>query len=223
MSLTTTTIKRQFEFISLSESNFGNILQAGFVPGEYIHFKVDINNKTNYDLDNIRVKVVQKVQIKADGKMRSYRHSLGFMALHKKVLRQQNELWNTAYHIPPVCPTMLGQSRLLQIEYFFILFIDFDSSFSFAKEMSIPITIGTVPLHEENFLVRGDKATSTDLTGPGIPDETFEPVKNEHYKPPTYSNSDKGKALQTDLDTYKPKYPYFKEFKKKDAMDDPTE
>jgi hypothetical protein len=184
---------------------------------------VDISNKSTYELDNIGVKVVQRAQIRAGGKSRSYRHSLGLMSLHKKVQPNSNEICDTAYHIPPVCPTMTGQSRILEIEYFFILFIDFDSAFSFAKEMSIPIAIGTIPLHEEKFVVRGGKATSTGISKTGVPDETYESVKHEHDKPPTYTYSDKGEAVQTDVETYRSCYPYFKDFKKKDAMDEPTQ
>jgi hypothetical protein len=112
------------------------------VPGEYIHFKVDILNGTTSELENIRVKVMQKVHIIADGKSRTYRHSLGFMAMHKKIHPNSEEVWDSAYHIPAVCPTLDEISHILEIKYYFILLIDLHTAATYAKEMSIPITIG---------------------------------------------------------------------------------
>jgi hypothetical protein len=78
-----------------------------------------------------------------------------------------------------------------------------------------------VPLHEDKFVVRSGKV-ETNGSKHVVPEQTFNQVEHEHEIPPVYCYAEKGEALVVDSATYKPVYPYFKDFKRKTNVEEPT-
>jgi hypothetical protein len=135
---------------------------------------------------------------------------MGFMALHKGVEAFTKQDWNGSYRVPATAPT-LADCRILKISYFFHLVIDASGTVSHANDLSMPITVGTIPLQKVS--VSGSKQKSVAVELPNESEYTFEVDNTEYDDPlPPYTYETAGEAMQSDLDYYKPFYVFYKDF-----------
>jgi hypothetical protein len=203
--------------IGFKESNIFKLFRhlGVFVPGERIFFNVTIKNKTKHELSNIRVCLVQETKVNAQRKQRKYKKSMAFMSLSKSVASLSEENWSASFRIPATCPTLTGLSRILKINYFFKLGVDSSETESTKNELSIPITIGSIPLQEQSVTHSSKKSNSSKNQEVMY---TFETDNTENDDPlPPYEYEKSGEAMQSDLHRYIPYYLFYKDFSNLDS------
>jgi hypothetical protein len=153
-----------FPFFSYPVSINFLINKCAFVPGERIRFQVEINNSSKRQLKNIRVYLNQQIDVFTESKSNVYKKKLGYVPLPKGVIAALSvEKWNSSYRIPAICPTLTDCSRILKISYFLNLFMQASGSLFSENELSIPITIGTIPLIQDDEAAPGFSNSSPEV------------------------------------------------------------
>lgn len=179
-----------------------SILVAGFVPGEPICFDLVVDNKSNRDIKPPLASLVQVVRLQATTKSKTTHRKVATLELPNRIQERMCEKFdNMKLVVPPVCSSSFGTSRIIDISYYFDL--NFDASGpSISTDLNIPVVIGTVPL------LRSDQDHPQSSSHAIL---TFEAsiFDANQFKQELI---DKGEIMQSDTDTYKPFYPYYKNF-----------
>lgn len=174
-------------------------LKTGFVPGEIIVSNVNIDNRSNREVKKITLKLVQELNFTGSSrelivkttKVRKCFRNIVEMNFTQIVppKTNQNLEGNTRIIIPSIAASSNGISKIIVINY--LLVFTFKCSGSLSKDISIPITIGTIPF-ETTYIPSYEECFNE------ITPEIAEPVK--------------GEIIESDLSTFKPLYPYYKDF-----------
>ncbi len=151
------------------------------MPGESICFDAKIDNKSDSKLSDVSVKLVQEIRLLAKEKPKSEKNECKPLFISKRVEPNTIERWKDTYPIPePIDQSLKGLCRIVEVNYFFVLRIKI-GLLSMSKELSMPITIGTISI---------DPSSSSPL-----PDEEFiqndlinleEGIEFEDEPPPSY-------------------------------------
>lgn len=182
-----------------------NILKSGFVPGESILFNAEIDNRSNRELDSIKVKLVQDLKFHATTKSRTSQRNVAEVVYSNVIRPCSIESWNKGtLVIPPVCPSSNGACKIIEISYS-VVFV-FGASNSIDSNLAIPIYIGTIPLRQlENT---SNNTSSAYPSAPSYQECMFGANPNQEFD----SGFQKGELIESDLSTFKPFYPYYKDY-----------
>ena len=173
---------------------------AGFVPGEQICFDLVVDNKSNRDIKAPTASLVQVVRLQATTKSKTTHRKVTTLELPKRIEERTCENFdNMKLLVPPVCSSSFGTSRIIDISYYFDL--NFDAAGpSVSTDLNVPIVIGTVPLASDD---NNRQSTYSNLTYEASIFDANQ-FKQELI--------DKGEIMQSDADTYRPFYPYYKNY-----------
>jgi hypothetical protein len=127
-----------------------SIFKTGFVSGEPLSFKAVIDNKSSYTMSQVSFQLIQKVYCVTRSKSRLFSRVVVELPYSNKVNKSKYEEWNGSIIIPPVCPSSKQISRIMDISYSVVLYIN-PSGPHTSFTAVIPIIIGTVPLAQENY------------------------------------------------------------------------
>ncbi|XP_023343516.1 arrestin domain-containing protein 1 isoform X2 [Eurytemora carolleeae] len=122
--------------------------RSGYVPGESIIFTAEVDNQSSKEMTNSTVQLVEKVTFKAGGHTRSTSRIIAEQQ-RGRIGPGDSDLWNkVAMYVPGLPPSNLGGScNIIQLQYILQLVVH-PSGVGFALTVSLPITIGTIPLQE---------------------------------------------------------------------------
>jgi hypothetical protein len=185
------------------------------VPGERVNFRIMIDNKSSRDINEMSVKVLQRIKIHGSNfaygtASKEINRVVAELNFDKKISPSSIEEINSFIKLPPVCSTSNGLCKLIGISYS----VDFNFEAlggSVSKDLTIPITIGTQPL------------TTSESNGEPKPEDSL--LDSVQYKTitqliyqacPFGPNSCilpkyKGDIIQSDASSYRPFYPYYQD------------
>ncbi len=127
-------------------------LKGGYVPGEQINFKVEIDNQSGEVLEHISVKLKQKAFLRASSSLvfknqHTDKFTYELLKCPIKVKPYRSAAWEDTFTIPLDCPpTMTNMTDLIDMEYYFLLQLHKFSNPD--SDLFIPIVIGMVPFRE---------------------------------------------------------------------------
>lgn len=180
--------------------------KCGFVPGETVRFTAKINNTCNRNVIRTRVKLVQDLRFVGSSreliaKMYKTRHEhrdVAKLIIDKEILGNTSEeiFSNQPLIVPSSCPTLKGVSKIIEVNY--LLVFTFGVRGSIDKDLAIPITIGTVPLINND-----QEYASSYFPTPSYEQSVFGSEKiNEDEK-------SKGDVYESNETNYVPLYPNY--------------
>jgi hypothetical protein len=167
------------------------------VPGESVNFNLDINNRSSREIKKVVIGLIQEIYFRADGHVKGYSNSFANMTLPIVIKPSSNYESAVPIAIPPICSSMLpgGMCKLIEIQYFARIEIK-TTGISTTKYLRIPIVIGNLPFQ-----------SSQDL--PFRP-YTFETCTiSKEAASDGIKSGEKGELLGSNLNTYKPVYPFY--------------
>lgn len=189
-----------------------NVLKCGFVPGESLIYNISIDNKSNRDVIETTIKLVQEIKLTGSSreiivkttKVKTCYRDVVNVNLLQIIAAKTNVTLNNNYSIivPPVSATSTNTCKIIEIRYYVVF--TFGCRGSANKDMSIPITIGTIPLSNPS-----EKKPSLDNSSNNLP--SYEECVYGAIKP-EIAESIKGEMFDSDASTFKPLYPYYKDF-----------
>jgi hypothetical protein len=196
-------------------------IKTGYVCGEPITCGVFIDNKSKTDIASGVIKLEQRIKFSiVPFSSTASNKIVASVPFPKRVSARSSETWsNLSFVIPAVCPSSNVFCRNIQIEYALILSFSFDILFSTSKdrELTIPITIGTVPICQVQssevlpsaplpVIFHSDYASYDDSDAP----PSYSDVAGNFTTEATpNSNKENEEILQSDLNTFKPLYPCY--------------
>lgn len=175
--------------------------KGGFVPGEPIIFNAYIDNRSDRELKKLRVRLKQHLKFHASGKTKSSLRWVTEIQNTHKVRPHSIENWlGGQLRIPSVCPSSNDTCRIIEISYS-VIFI-YGASNSIDSNVTIPITVGTIPLIQEN------ETTLSIPLAPSYEECMFGVNPNKELN----NNIEKGEVIESDTDSFKPFYPVFRDY-----------
>ena len=168
-----------------------SINRTGFVPGESIVFDVNIDNKSSSkEVSDLKVSLIQKVifYAKADTK-KSYR-CVATTIYPRNIAPKSNEKWSSHLIIPPVSSSTNGKCRIIDVYYVMLCSFETNGLGSKQTTLIIPITIGTKPFLDPT---KANVAMRYELC---------------HFDPIKFVEDIKGGLIESDINTFRPYYPY---------------
>ena len=180
------------------------------MPGEIIVCNARIENASNRDITRMTLKLVQEAIFTGYKKTLISQPYLNENRCCRDVVSQKIEkvvssksnqqvLQDQMIVIPPICASSIGMSKIIEINYFLVF--SFGAFGSDDQIMSIPLKIGTIPLmnsQSENIARNYLPTYEQSLLENAQTTEPIEPINGEIY--------------DTDEKTFKPIYPYFKDY-----------
>ena len=141
---------------------------SGFVAGQSVPVKININNESSVDVEEIKVSLKKYVHYSSDSPRRNVRERLEQVADVRSVgVSGKNKgSMSAQLIIPPVAPTNIGTCNVVQVSYE-IHVLARVSGFHRCPLLRIPITIGTVPLQSLYPALSQFNATSWNPMHPG--------------------------------------------------------
>jgi hypothetical protein len=123
-----------------------SISKSGFVPGETIFFRVDIDNQSSKEILETYVNLVQTLKLNAQNQTKIVKRVVCTARYLDMIKPRSIEAWDSScLVIPPLCSTLNGLTPLIQINYSLVLYVNL-SGLSCTKSLTLPIVIGTVPI-----------------------------------------------------------------------------
>lgn len=177
-----------------------SVNRSGYVPGESIVFDVNLINKSSSrEVNDLTVTLVQKIKyhVKRDAK-KCFRR-VAMLACPKSIGPKTTEKWSSHLIVPPICSSTNGKCRIIDVHYAIQCSFETDGFGSKLTLLSIPLTIGTKPF------VDTKKAGTPINTAPGMRYEVC------HLEPTIFREDIKGYIVESDLNEFKPYYPYKQE------------
>ena len=180
-------------------------MKGGFVPGEAIIFNAHIDNKSDRELSNLRVKLIQNLRFQASGRFKSTQRNVAEIVYNKTIRPNSIETWNRGHLvIPPVCPSSNGACKIIDICYS-VVFV-FGASTSIDSDLNIPIYIGTIPLRQDEN--NSNNPSVIMPSAPSYQECMFGVNPNKQFD----NNIEKGEVIESDQGQFKPFYPYYKDY-----------
>lgn len=184
-------------------ANF-SILKGGYVPGEAIVFNVAIDNKSNREVKEMTVNLIQVIKFHATRKSRTCTRNVASIQFPKRIAERSMEKWdNSVLVIPPVCSSSNMTCRIIEVSY--MVTFNFDASgVAVSTDITIPIVIGTIPMAIQANQMQPQLPFTyeADMFGPNT---VQMPSEND-------AGADKGEMYESDANTFKPFYPYYKDY-----------
>jgi hypothetical protein len=186
-----------------------SVPKQGFVPGEAIRFRVEFNNASSRDIPKMEVSLVQNLMFHAQCHSKRDNRKVAGVLYPGQINANSTQLWdNGVIVIPPVCSSSNGICRIIQINYSLVLHFSVSGP-SIGTSCLIPCVIGTIPLTNNGDLQQQSQSAA-DSQGFSYAPSAFEPTPG--ITNGGYEAADKGEMIQSDAATFKPMYPYYKDF-----------
>lgn len=191
-----------------------SVKKGCFVPGEAIVCSARIENSCNRDIIRSSVSLVQELFFTGSSrelivkttKRKKCNRNIVTIQLNRIISGNSNEqlLQDQMILIPPVCASSTGLSKIIEINYWLVF--TFGVFGSLDRDVWLPLKIGTIPL-----MMDSQRANTNDNNN--LPTYEECQLENETLKESKESkDSMKGDMFETDEKTFKPIYPYFKDF-----------
>lgn len=170
-----------------------SVNRCGFMPGESIVFDVNMVNKSSSrEITDLSVTLVQKIKYHVKRDFKKCFRRVAMVAYPKTIAPKTDEKWSSHLVIPPVCSSTNGKCRIIDVHYAVQCSFETDGFGSKPTCLSIPLTIGT------KSLMADAKSTT-----PGA--SRYEVC---HFEPTKFHEDIKGELVESDLNEFKPYYPY---------------
>ena len=172
------------------------ISKTGFVSGETLSFKAILDNKSSNSMKFVSFQIIQQILCITRYKSRMFERLVCELPYPNKINERTCEEWSNSVVIPPVCPSSNGLSKVMNISYSAVLYVN-PSGAHLGFYALIPIVIGTIPLTQDNY-------------------ENYQPLSFETSRFVAEKNSEldekqKGEVTNMNAD-FLPSYPYYKDF-----------
>jgi hypothetical protein len=123
-----------------------SIFKGGYVSGEGLAFNAIIENRSSRAIKSLSFKIMQDVNLHASAKSRTISRVVAQIFYPKIIEKNSCEEWsNTVLTIPSVCASLSNTCRIIDVYYYALLSVCPEGP-SLSFDLSIPITIGTIPL-----------------------------------------------------------------------------
>lgn len=157
---------------------------------------------------------MQKIKFNATTKTRLAQEIVASANVPKKVGAKTSDTWTRfSIAIPPVCSSSEGECSIIQIKYYIVFSFDAPGA-PLSSELSIPITIGTIPLRSDNdaslSIEHHDSSSSLDFL-PSYEESVFGLYRNQELNQDENATGN-AEIVESDQNTFVPMYPIFKEF-----------
>lgn len=176
--------------------------KTGYVPGEFIRFQAALHNQSHKPIKICAVKLIQQMRFHATTKTRSEVRDVALVYCPQPINAGEFYDWSGSLQIPPICSTLnhlTSVCRNIEIEYSLSLYFDV-TTFSFSTNIQVPIVVGTVPMQSEDRV-------QNDVALPSYESCMYGACES---RMPSEETGRKGEILNSDENTFKPIYPYFK-------------
>jgi len=122
--------------------------RTGYVPGELIGFSAEVDNQANKEMTGSFLNLVEVVTYKTARKNKTERRVVAEIR-RGRIAPGESDLWEgVLMRVPALPPTNLaGTCNIIDVQYKLDFHVD-PSGPSFDLVVSLPITIGTIPLME---------------------------------------------------------------------------
>ena len=166
------------------------IPRYGYTPGEILSISAEIENLSNKKMNCTKARLFQDVVFRATNGTKSSTRILQEVR-RGPIKTGETDVWNgQPLSIPAVPPSGLGGCRIIDVSYRLEFLVD-PSGIGFNLVVSIPITIGTIPLRsyfQQIAAARPSYPPSSSTMGhSGHQGETkWEPFSDEAAAPPQY-------------------------------------
>ena len=189
---------------------------------------MSVYNNSRYVLKPTKVALIQQIDFHGDGFThhikKERREVTTAQYTSQQEARSVQEWDDIRLLIPPVCSSTTefnSYSNLIKISYGVVLFIEAEDFFHYAKEIFIPIVIGTRPLIDHSQpITQSAYVGFSDLSECATPGATSPPpysyqascfaTDTSEDLPPDYDEAvGNGELLQSNSSTFRPFYPYF--------------
>jgi hypothetical protein len=166
------------------------------VPGELVLVNVEVQNKSNKDVTSLTASLKRVLRFHAKNRTKNEYDYFSKTMFAKVIPANSADVWNVAIPIPPVCTSsdMAGMCKIIEIEYFVSVDIK-ASGMLFQRNMSIPITIGSIP-----FISQGVPASNYIFQACAL----HQGVTNGFTH-----HGVEGESLQSNINSYQPVYPFY--------------
>ncbi|KAL4219577.1 hypothetical protein ACF0H5_022151 [Mactra antiquata] len=207
--------------------------KKGYVPGESIAIYGEVTDNANVGINCVFVILIRTTTYIAGSLRRSFDVCVGGLK-HSDIETGGSDIWNgDKLHIPPVPPSFLPGCNIIDIQYFVKIEVNLPVVFT-NIHLSIPVIIGTVPLHstvQQSLALREQDhqhghppvthqpqaITSSPLT-PTAPWTSRDATSSNEMPLPTYEECMFGKVDTTDESEqytagnlkFAPSYTYYK-------------
>ncbi|KAL4228949.1 hypothetical protein ACF0H5_011989 [Mactra antiquata] len=119
--------------------------RTGYVPGEAVSFRAEINNQSTREMSCSKAQLNMVVSYHAQSKTRDVTNILNELR-HGKIEGGGTDQWsNERLHIPAVPPSYLLGCNIIDIKYFLNIVVD-PSGIGFALNVPVEVVIGSIPL-----------------------------------------------------------------------------
>ena len=195
------------------------VLKSGYVSGETLFFKVNIDNRSSREILELSVSLTQHVKFRAQSQRKTVKRSVCSVRFLNKIPANCVRTWDSScLVIPPLCSTLnnLHACSLIQVSYFVVLNFDL-SGLATVKTLSLPIVIGTTPLRTR--MEKIEEEVNSEIT---FESEEMEQNYNEKSVPRKESimtleqeeyDRINGEYIESEYGNsrmFKPLYPYYK-------------
>jgi len=179
-----------------------NVSRIGYVSGEVINFQAEVDNQSDRQMDGSYLDLVEVVTFTAVGKTKTDQRVVSNIR-RGPIGPGEQDMWEDGQmRVPALPPTELGRGCfIISVQYFLEFHVD-PSGMSFDLVVTIPITIGTLPLVESipylappasDFMAPNQQQYSGAQTGwnstwqPSAPPTEFSSYPS--LPPPTFAES----------------------------------
>lgn len=176
------------------------VKKGAYVPGETIICDLRIHNRTGRDVKSPKLAFAQEVRFNTPSKSETTYIDLVPINLNKDIKKNTYEEFpNIQIRVPPTCPTYMGASRIMEVNY--VIKAEF-AKFRFGDELklTIPILIGTIPYRSSLYLSAGHAIHTWEVSPKESGNRTI-----RH----TSENLKQGSIMQDDFNFYAPRYMYY--------------
>ena len=87
------------------------------MPGERLSFKVEIDNKSDYEIIEMSVKIKQKIYFHATDESQKRVRKVAQLDYPISIPKKRLVVWSDDILIPPVCASTNGTCRIIQVFY----------------------------------------------------------------------------------------------------------
>jgi hypothetical protein len=169
--------------------------KQGFVPGEVIRFRVELNNGSGRDVTKMEVCLMQNFLFHAQGDSKKANRKVAVVLYPGQINANSTLLWDDGAIVipPPLCSSFNGICRIIQLNYS-IVFRFSVSGPSMDTSCIIPCVIGTIPLTTNEYSSASQPSADSQALSYGP--SAFEPTPGQTNR--GHEAADKDEMIQSD-------------------------
>lgn len=165
---------------------------SGFVAGQTIPVSINIRNDSNVDVEETKVSLIKIIHYNSQTPKRKTKERIESAAEVRNVGVKAKSKGNIEVHLslPAVPPTNIASCQVIQVSYV-ISVVAMVGGLHRSAKMSLPITIGTVPLNSHQYLTLAPVSLSNwQQPGPSSSQAPMLPYPQAPSAPSAQSNND---------------------------------